>query len=257
MTPMQCSEARQLQFDRRRGTLSREVAASYERHLVECAACRSEDAADRELTAALRRHLEPLPLPPGVRRSLRARWLGPPSPGRRTLRVLASMAFGATLALAGVFAIGGRSHDSPMVFEAVNDHLRVLSSEHPLDVESSDMHQVKPWFSGKLDFAPLSEFAGDEEFPLQGGFVGYFIDRKAATLVFKRRLHAMTLLVFQAQGLPWPAIARTLGGPAGTSRATSRGFHVLLWRRQDLGYALVSDANETDLDALAARISGP
>jgi anti-sigma factor RsiW len=167
------------------------------------------------------------------------------------------MAFGAVLSLLTVAALGVRSPDPMMVSEAVNDHLRVLSSEHPLDLESSNMHQVKPWFAGKLDFAPLTEFAGDEEFPLMGGLVGYFIDRKAATLVFKRHSHTITLLVFPSKGLPWPTIAR---GPAGSSRQsheTSRGFHVLLWQRQDLGYALVSDTNEADLMELAAKISGP
>jgi hypothetical protein len=33
-----------------------------------------------------------------------------------------------------------------LVTEVVNDHLRVLSSPHPLDIESGGIHQVKPWF---------------------------------------------------------------------------------------------------------------
>ena len=54
---------------------------------------------------------------------------------------------------------------------AVNDHLRVLASQHPLDIESGGIHQVKPWFEGRLDFAPVVSFLGDEEFPLRGGAV--------------------------------------------------------------------------------------
>lgn len=63
-----------------------------------------------------------------------------------------------------------------MVAEAVNDHLRVLYSERPLEVESSNRHVVKPWFKGKVDFAPDFAFDGDADFPLQGGSVGYFVD---------------------------------------------------------------------------------
>ena len=37
---------------------------------------------------------------------------------------------------------------------------------------------------------------------------------------------------------------------------TARGSHVLLWRDGDLGYALVSDVDEKELDALAAKIGG-
>jgi anti-sigma factor RsiW len=84
--------------------------------------------------------------------------------------------------------IGPLQSDRPasMVTEAVTNHLRVLSSQHPLDIESGNMHQVKPWYEGRLDFAPVVRFLGDEEFPLAGGAIGYFLDRKAAVFVFHR-----------------------------------------------------------------------
>jgi len=143
-----------------------------------------------------------------------------------------------------------------MLAEAVNDHLRVLYSDHPVEVESGGIHQVKPWFAGRLDFAPAVAFGGDDDFPLQGGAVAYFLDRKAATFIFKRRLHVITLFVFRAEGLPWPGIAtQPLGGARGTFE-TSRGFHVVLWRKGDLGYALVSDVDSADLQMLAVKVAG-
>jgi len=138
--------------------------------------------------------------------------------------------------------------------EAVNDHLRVLYAERPVEIESGGVHQVKPWFAGRVDFAPVLSFGGDEEFPLQGGSVAYFLDRKAAAFQFKRRLHPNTLFVFRAEGLSWPVAARSLGSLE-VAEATERGFHALLWRRADLGYALVSDLDESELEALARRLS--
>jgi anti-sigma factor RsiW len=167
------------------------------------------------------------------------------------------MVAGAAIALAAVFAWRSRAPDHALVVEAVNDHLRVLYSDHPLEVESGGIHRVKPWFAGRLDFAPVIDFAGDDDFPLQGGSVGYFIDRKAATFVFKRRLHEITLFIFRADGLHWPGMGLRPIGPARGIVETSRGFHVALWRQGDLGYALVSDVNEADLVALAAKIAGP
>jgi hypothetical protein len=37
--------------------------------------------------------------------------------------------------------------------EAVNDHLRMLGGA-PLAQVTGGLHEVKPWFGGKLDFAP-------------------------------------------------------------------------------------------------------
>jgi anti-sigma factor RsiW len=167
------------------------------------------------------------------------------------------MALGAALAVAVIFGWRARAPDDALVAEAVNDHLRVLYSEHPLEVESGGIHRVKPWFEGRLDFAPVVEFAGDDDFPLMGGAIAYFIDRKAATFVFKRRLHEITLFVFRAEGLRWPVAAPISIGAEHAALETLRGFHVVLWRQGDLGYALVSDANEDDLRVLAAKVAAP
>jgi len=93
---------------------------------------------------------------------------------------------------------------SILVAEAVNDHLRILSSQHPLDIENGGMHQVKPWCEGRLDFAPVVRFLGDQDVARPGGAVGYYLDRKAAVFVFHHRLRAVLLFVFRADGLPWP-----------------------------------------------------
>jgi anti-sigma factor RsiW len=137
---------------------------------------------------------------------------------------------------------GVRSEDR-VAAEAVNDHLRLL--ERGVSVASGGIHQVKPWFAGKLDFAPVVGFAGDDDFPLEGGAVERFLDRKAAAFVYGRRLHHITLFVVRADGLRWPA------APEAMSR---RGFNTLTWRQGELGYVLVSDVDARDLAELGARL---
>ena len=73
--------------------------------------------------------------------------------------------------------------------------------------------------------------------------------------VFKRRLHVITLLVFPAAGLPWPAAGPAPLGRLSVSEQDARGFSVLMWQDAGLGYALVSDVNRHDLESLAARIN--
>ena len=260
---MDCSEARTHLIDRRRGTLAKDTTAAVDAHLADCAACRHEDAADAQLSVLLEERLSRPRAPASLKRALEERWLEPAPrkpvarPWARIGRTTAAMAAGAALLWAAMFGLRGRASDGTLVEEAVNDHLRVLYSDHPIEVESGGIHRVKPWFEGRLDFAPVVEFGGDDDFPLEGGSVGYFIDRKAATFVFKRRLHEITLFVFRADGLHWPVSGlRPIGAAQGTV-ATSRGFHVALWRQGDLGYALVSDVNEADLLALGAKVATP
>ena len=137
---------------------------------------------------------------------------------------------------------------SILAAEAVNDHLRVVEHRDALPVASPIIHQVKPWFAGQIDFAPVVRFAGDADFPLRGGAVERFLDRKAAVLVYGRRLHTISLLVFRGDGLAWPRDVRA------RQVATVRGFNVIVWRAGDLGYALVSDVDARDLGELAGRL---
>ncbi len=255
---MDCTQARTLWLDRRRGTLADELRAPLEAHVGSCEGCRRDEAADGALSALLETRLVRRSPPDGLRRSLEARWGRTPrrsGVAERVARTLGAMSAGAAVAVAVMLTLQARRHEDAMVTESVNDHLRLLYSSHPLDVESGGVHQVKPWFEGRLDFAPVVPFAGDDEFPLQGGAVAYFLDRKAATFVYRRRLHVITLFVFQAEGLPWAKVGlRPVGDTRGTLE-TARGFHVLQWRKADLGYALVSDVDEHDLLALAAKVA--
>jgi anti-sigma factor RsiW len=146
-----------------------------------------------------------------------------------------------------------------MIAEAVNDHLRVLYGTRPIEIESGGVHQVKPWFEGRVDFAPVVGFGGDDDFPLEGGSIAYFIDRKAAAYVYKRRLHVITLFVYRADGLPWsplPTGSSVSLGHVHAKEVTTRGFHVILWRDGDLGYALVSDLDQRELEVLGGKIAG-
>jgi anti-sigma factor RsiW len=224
----------------------------------------TQDDAQKDIDAALDAALARLPrhaAPAALERRVRGQVLADAAPARRswswTAPLVSALAAAALVVVAVRFVPApGRGASAPaMVTEAVNDHIRVVSSTHPVDIESGGIHQVKPWFTGRLEFAPRVTFSGDDDFPLVGGGVGYFIDRKAAMFLFKRRLHVITLLVFPAEGLTWPNALTTRLGPLSVDEQTSRGFNVLLWQEGGLGYALTSDVNRHDLEALAGRIN--
>ena len=254
---MDCDEVRLTLRDYQQGRLATAAEADVHAHLATCPHCAHVAAAEQELTDVLERRLPQHPASFALKRRLAAQW--PAAAPRRTWwsawrpAPLAALAL-ATLVLAVapvVYYLRAASREvsaRAMVAEAVNDHLRVLSSQRPLEIESGGLHQVKPWFEGRLDFAPVVTFEGDADFPLKGGAVGYFLDRKAAVFVYTRRLHPISLFVFRADGLHWR------DGDGGASTAEERGFAAILWRQGALGYALVSDVDRRELAVLAAKL---
>jgi anti-sigma factor RsiW len=260
---MKCESVRLELLDYERGRLEPERREAIRVHLESCAACTQEEAVDQTLTEILEQRLPQHSAPLALKRRLAASWRPAPAP-RQSWWSRWGRTFTPALAVAAVLLVVlplYYRHASPgdgrgMVAEAVNDHLRILSSQHPLDVQSGGIHQVKPWFEGRLEFAPVLAFGGDEEFPLRGGAIGYFLDRKAAVFVFQRRLHLISLLVFRAEDLPWPERDLELLGNVRVSRTVARGFTVMLWRAGELGYALISDLDASELRQLAQRVAG-
>ena len=260
---MECQEARGHLMDAQRGRLQSDLEGNLRAHLETCVACSRLDREERVLTEILERRLPQHAASLALKRRLAAQWPTPivRTPGwwsrwGRSLAPAAATALVLLIAVPLYFGGGERGNGTAgMVQEAVNDYLRVLSSQHPLDVESGGLHQVKPWFEGRLDFAPVVAFEGDQDFPLKGGSVGYFLDRKAAVFVYGRRLHNIALFVVRAEGLPWPTKRLEPMGSARASATVRRGFNVLLWRAGELGYALVSDVDAQELYRLGTKLA--
>lgn len=258
-----CREIGAELLDYQRDRLAPDARARVERHLGSCAACARLDARERALTELLERRLPQHPASPALKRRLGAAW-ATEAPARRGWWrgerpwLVPALAAGLVLTLAAPAVLPWfgwhRDRTDRLVTEAVNDHVRMLVSQHPLDVEAGGLHQVKPWLTERLDFAPVVNFEGSPEFPLEGGAVGYFIDRRAAVFVYRRRLHRISLLIVKAEGLSWPGQGGSPLARVAPYRTTARGFNVLMWREGELGYALVSDLDAGELGELATKL---
>jgi anti-sigma factor RsiW len=226
-------------------------------------ACAGADRAERALDELLEQRLPRYAAPPALKRRLGLLMVQPAPAAapvhsaltRWTRFVAPAMAAGFVFLVGRAFMQRSSSGDSALANltgEAVNDHLRVLASQHPVEIASGGKHQVKPWFEGKLDFAPEVPSLEGTELQLRGGSVGYVFDRKAAVLIYALRQHLVTLFVFRTEGLAWPNAS---AGPVPGRETSARGFNVVLWRTGELGYALVSDANAKELGELAVRLA--
>lgn len=266
---MDCRTTRLLSSDARHGRLAPADLQARQLHLQECQSCSEVERNESMLTRLLTDRLPRRAAPERLRRDLEARWLG----GKNEVKTwsvraswLVPMIATTSLALAMAlgYSLGARRGQggatgaiATVGVEAVNDHLRMLEGESPLQVLTSDLHQVKPWFAGKLDFAPPLTFKGDADYPLLGGQVARFLERRVACFVFARRLHKLSLFVLPKQGLTEVADGtKSLGQLSSTPKQSfaSRGFSVVGWERGEFAYLLVSDVNPAEMIELARRI---
>ncbi len=111
----------------------------------------------------------------------------------------------------------------------------------------AEFASIKPWFHGKLDFAPTVTDLSKDGFVLAGGRLDYVNGRPVAALVYHRRKHVINLLI-------WPAKA---GEPdASLTSETKQGYHVVHWRREGMDWWAVSDLNVPELTEFARRLQG-
>ena len=134
--------------------------------------------------------------------------------------------------------------NSGLTEEIVSAHVRSLMVDHKTDVPSSDQHTVKPWFDGKLDFAPPVVDLTDHGFPLVGGRLDYVHGRAVAALVYQRNLHFINVFV-------WPAADN---GSTSRSTTTLQGYNQVHWQSGGMTFWAISDLNLSELADLAQRL---
>ncbi|HUN87945.1 MAG TPA: anti-sigma factor [Terriglobales bacterium] len=156
----------------------------------------------------------------------------------RALVFAAMLLFFVTL---GVFAWRNRTPDTTR--EIADIHLNALASANPVDVVSSDMHTVKPWFQGRVPFTfNLPELAGSP-YSLAGGRVAYVRGTPCAQLLFQYRLHRISMLI---------GPANSLGGDS--EHSLPNGFHLVRFERNGYAYVTVGDAGLDTLKELSQKM---
>jgi anti-sigma factor RsiW len=129
------------------------------------------------------------------------------------------------------------ARSNAIVDQVVANHVRSLLAAHLVDFASLDQDTVKPWFDGKIDFAPEVRDLSASGFPLVGGRLDYLDGKIVAALVYQRNKHPINLFIT----------------PEPTSRSTSptvvtrRGYNVFFWTNNGMKYWAVSDLNQAEL----------
>jgi len=263
---MTCEEARPLIHGYADAELDLASSLELERHLARCAQCAAAYREIRVLRGALRSGMANYDAPESLRTAVR----GAIADARRaqgverrdtptrlpsTLRLPTTVpppsrwatAIAAVAVLLVIVLAGGLRRSRPLGDdlignEIVANHVRSLMANHLADVISTNQHTVKPWFDGKIDFAPTVKDFAAQGFPLSGGRLDYADGHAVAALVYRRREHIINLFT-------WPVSDTGENAPRLERR---QGYNLVHWRRAGMEYWAVSNLNAAELMKFAA-----
>jgi len=123
-------------------------------------------------------------------------------------------------------------------------HVRSLLQDGTVQIASSQSHTVKPWFNGRIEFAPPVKDLTAEGFPLIGGRLDFIDNRRIAALVYKRRLHVINVFM-------WPADGENRTVPA---TSVLQGYNAISWTAGGMTFWAVSDLNAKEMAQLQSLL---
>ncbi|VWD02134.1 anti-sigma factor family protein [Burkholderia contaminans] len=148
------------------------------------------------------------------------------------------------LAAAGGMTLSARHADTDRtVDELVSSHVRADLSARDIDVISTDRHTVKPWFNGRIDYAPPVEDLAAAGFALVGGRLDYVGRRRVAVLVYRYRQHVIDVYVRPAGE-----------GPGAPYTTVSQGYALDRWEAAGMTWWAVTDAEPSALAAFRTAL---
>lgn len=242
---MNCEQARDLIDAYIDGELDLAHGAELDRHARSCTTCHRERDARLALREALRSDALRFSAPPSLAR--RVSRSGVPQLPWRILGPVMGLAAAAVVALVMVPQLLAPRDERSLARELTSAHVRSLQADHLFDVASSDRHTVKPWFGGKLDFAPPVQDWSAQGFELVGGRMDYIGGRAVAALVYRHQKHMINVFVWPESGADESSWIEVIDG-----------FNVVRWRRGGMACRAVSDLSADELAKLAELTSaGP
>ncbi len=132
--------------------------------------------------------------------------------------------------------------DDLVARDVLSAHMRsVMATGRLTDVPSTERHEVKPWFAGKLDYSPPVPDLSSRGFTLVGGRLDVADGRNVAVVTYRYRLHIVN--VFE-----WPAKPAAALAPQRLSR---QGYNMVHWARDGMEYWAVSDLAPAELSSIA------
>jgi anti-sigma factor RsiW len=251
---MRCAECRDRLDAHADGELTPKEVTTVNSHLVGCPECAAElvriTDTSRQLKEGLVRYRAPDTLKARILSAIARSDVVPAVTGAMPwLRVRRLSAAGLVIALASsafttVMLQRGTSN-SGVAGEVIASHIRSLMPGHLTDVASSEQHNVKPWFNGRVNLSPAVPRLDSAGFPLLGGRLDYVASRPVAVVVYARRQHVINVY-------SWP----TMGDDGIGAVSSVQGYNVISWKKDGVESWVVSDLSAGELSTFVRLLRG-
>jgi len=248
---MRCSDCREALSSYLDDELMSPEAQEVREHLATCAECDRQHRVLADTSLLLReklvRHQAPDVLKARIRSALAQphafdspRASRPIPVGRPPWLLFAAaglvIAIGSSALTFAAMRQGASSH--AVAADVLASHIRSLMPDHLTDIVSTNQHNVKPWFNGRIGLSPPVPNLDSAGFVLVGGRLDYIEGRSVAAVVYSRRQHVINVYA-------WPTTDHAM---AATRATNERGYHLVQWRADGVEYWVVSDLNAGELD---------
>lgn len=241
---MNCPQIQKLLHAHHDGELDAAHTLQIDEHLADCPSCFNASRQLSTLRNALQEPQLRFTAPAGLRQTIsaaveRAESSERPSVFSHPWFQHSGWVAAAVLLVTTIFGFQDTMsrRDNRLLADLTASHVRSLMVDHLTDVASTDQHTVKPWFDGKLDFAPPVKNLRESGFPLLGGRMDFVDGHPAAALVYGRQKHFLNLFV-------WPA---TSPSPSDVRATQRHGYNLIQWSDGKMTFAVMSDLNEIEL----------
>jgi anti-sigma factor (TIGR02949 family) len=236
--------------------LSTEDQEDFRLHLEGCEACRTELAAEEELSCLLHQTRPLYAAPDSLRERVIRAAAGPvPSAPTYSIASIRSRTFHWPAAIAATILVvvgllAGRnillqSRADVYIETAIAAHRGFLSGSLPLEVQSASPSIVTAWFADKVPFTfrlptPQETMGHEQIYRLTGGRLVNYKGAHAALVAYQMQQQKISLLVASSTSAVVAGGEEVPSGGIVFHYRKQANFNVITWSTHGLTYALVS-----------------